>query len=328
MARTLSELDHPFDILSHALTLSAAGARYALVVVTGSTRGAVRSDGALMLVPETEGAVAGYVSNGCVDADLALQARQALNEKAPRRLRYGEGSPFIDIRLPCGGAIDVLVIPDPNPEIMANLSQSLAERRSADLSFCCVSGRMTLADGVVGPAGWRGETYLARYTPKLKLRIAGRGAEALALLRVARAGGFDVVMQSPDDGLLEQAETLGASETVKLKTPSSAPDISDDDWTAFALLFHDHDWEEALLAQALRGPAFYIGAMGSQHTHTRRLQDLGHLGFEYEDLRRIRGPIGMIRSMRDASLLAVSILAEIVSAHHYGAREERVAACA
>jgi len=79
-------------------------------------------------------------------------------------------------------------------------------------------------------------------------------------------------------------------------------------------MFHDHDWEGALLKQALGGEAFYIGAMGSERTHASRKDMLGLRGLAANDIARIRGPIGIIPSMRDANLLALSTLAELVKA--------------
>ena len=77
-------------------------------------------------------------------------------------------------------------------------------------------------------------------------------------------------------------------------------------------MFHDHDWEPQILIQALAGPAFYIGAMGSERTHNMRQQALIERGIAAKDIARIEGPIGLIPSMRDANLLALSTLAQIV----------------
>ncbi|MGB3625931.1 MAG: NTP transferase domain-containing protein, partial [Henriciella sp.] len=92
--------------------------------------------------------------------------------------------------------------------------------------------------------------------------------------------------------------------------------LSDDPYTAFILMFHDTDWETPLLKQVLAGPAFYVGAVGSSKTQARRLDGLRQAGLAEPVLQRVRGPVGLIPSMRDASMLAVSTLAEIVEAYH------------
>ena len=91
--------EHPQDVLGQWLAWRQAGP-VALVVVAATEGGSVRSPGALMAV-SASGLKCGYISGGCVDADVVLQARQAIEEGKPRPLRYGTGSPFIDMPLPC-----------------------------------------------------------------------------------------------------------------------------------------------------------------------------------------------------------------------------------
>ncbi|MBI1186685.1 MAG: hypothetical protein GC206_05040 [Alphaproteobacteria bacterium] len=50
--------------------------------------------------------------------------------------------------------------------------------------------------------------------------------------------------------------------------------VDDDPSTAFALMFHDPDWEDELLQDALAGPAFFVGAVGARATHARRCERL------------------------------------------------------
>ena len=49
----------------------------------------------------------GFLSGGCGEGDVALQARAVLADGAPRRLVYGRGGPP-DIRLLCGSRIELL----------------------------------------------------------------------------------------------------------------------------------------------------------------------------------------------------------------------------
>ena len=304
--------DHPAGVLRLLAERQAVGERCALVVVTGTEGGAVRADGALMVVPEAA-APAGYVSNGCVDADVAAHARRALETGAPARLRYGKGSPFIDIRLPCGGAIDLAVMPDPDPSVIAAADAALGGRRRTALAFDMGRGMVALGDRERARAGWAGDVFTACYQPRLCIRIAGRGPEALALARLSAASGMEVILQSPDEDILLAAREMGVRDAVRLTTPSAPPLVADDPWTAFVMMFHDRDWEGGLLRQALAGRAFYIGALGSRRTQAARLDMLAAAGADAASLRRIRGPIGLVPSQRDASQLAISTLAEIVA---------------
>jgi xanthine dehydrogenase accessory factor len=101
---------------------------------------------------------------------------------------------------------------------------------------------------------------------------------------------------------------------VLLKTPAAHPALVLDRWSALVMLFHDHDWETALLEQGLAQEALYIGAMGSRRTHSSRLAALADAGVPSEQAARIRGPIGLIPAARDPETLALSVLAEIVAA--------------
>ena len=94
--------------------------------------------------------------------------------------------------------------------------------------------------------------------------------------------------------------------------PDHPPKLSDDERTAVVCLFHDHDWEAALLKQALEGPAFYVGAMGSELTHKDRSEKLARSGVSQQKIDEIKAPIGLVSAQRDSRFLAISILAEII----------------
>jgi xanthine/CO dehydrogenase XdhC/CoxF family maturation factor len=308
-ASSLVTHEHPQDVLGAALGFAKSGAAVALVIVTATEGGAVRTPGALMAVSET-GEFAGYVSGGCIDADVRLNAVETLTSGQLRKLRYGAGSPFVDIRLPCGGALDVLILPNVDPQTISRMHDRLEQREAVQFAVL-TTGQVELN---IAP----GETPLFQtiYKPKLSLRIAGRGADCIALARLASASGFTVHLQLPDEADFEAVRSAGIGPVERLTTPCSLAPVEDDTSTAFVLLFHDAHWEAALLKQALGGPAFFIGAVGSAKTHAKRCESLREAGISGHDIQRVRGPVGLVPSMRDASMLAISTLAEIVAAFH------------
>jgi xanthine dehydrogenase accessory factor len=89
--------DH--DALRYAAAQEAA--LCTIVTIEGSFS---RRIGAQLAVGR-DGTTAGDMADNCLDAELANQARIAFAEGTPRVLRYGEGSPFIDFRLPCGSGL-------------------------------------------------------------------------------------------------------------------------------------------------------------------------------------------------------------------------------
>lgn len=306
MSTLLTTGEHPFHVLQRLHEWQNSGRACALVIITKTEGGAVRAPGALLAVSDE--ASLGYISGGCIDADVILQARQAIAEGAPRALRYGAGSPFVDLPLPCGGAIEVAICPEPDKVLIAQMTSALLERR-----------RVAIYLGTNGQLGRR-ETDIdapesARrfvYDPPLRLRVAGRGADALALATISEGAGYETRLQLVDEDDIHTAQNLGLSHVEQLTTVADLPKASDDPWTAFVLLFHDRDLEIPLLKQALNGPAFYIGAVGSRRTHAVRCDALRDIGVSEGQIARIHGPIGVVPSLRDASAIALSTLAEII----------------
>ncbi|MEO1568513.1 MAG: XdhC family protein [Pseudomonadota bacterium] len=299
--------EHAEDVLDFAFASQSKGDRVALCCMTGSVGGAVRAPGALMAVTG-DGASCGYLSGGCIDADVVLRAQAAIGSGTPDRARYGIGSPFRDIALPCGGAIDVLIDPTPLGAEAAGALESLKARKPVSLH---VSSNGQLAwqklAGIDAP--------LAVHRPKLRIRIAGKGADPLALARLCDAAGIDTAFWTPDEASRSDASGLGLKTIVALNSLSDVPPPNDDAWTAFILMFHDPDWEDVLLTDALAGHAFYVGAVGSPKTHAARCERLRKAGVADSQIARICGPVGVLPSMRNASGLAVSALAEIIGAY-------------
>ncbi len=269
----IQTFDQAEDILRFCLDQT----HVALVVLTGVSGGTLRARSAMMAVTATSSA--GYISNGCVDADII--ARAGAGEEGD--FIYGDGSPYKDIKLPCGGRLEISIFQNPDKEILKQTQANLSARKSTKLN---------LGTSIIG------------LEPRLKLRIAGRGAACIALADLATNCGFDVHVQSPERGVWQDSDHL--------LDPNTPPELSDDNRTAMVCLFHDHDWEAALLQRALDGPAFYIGAMGSIRTHESRRGILTEMGVAKDKIDRIHGPIGLIPAQRDARLLAISILAEII----------------
>lgn len=301
--------EHAQDVLGQLKTWQESDQNCALVIVVETQGGAVRAPGALLAISPDDSI--GYISGGCIDADVIMQARRACVDGAPRRVRYGAGSPFVDLPLPCGGAIIVQIIPSPEPDQISLAHQVLAGRRQLCLALTDASKiRVVENNAEASEVG----ALCFHYAPKLRLRIAGRGADALALAKMSDAAGYETLIQLLDEDDIAAAQSAGIQNLQGLETASDLAPSDDDPWSAFVLLFHDQDWEIPLLQQALSGPAFYIGAVGSRTTHEKRCAALRAANCSEQEIQRVRGPIGLVPSLRDASFLAISILSEIIEA--------------
>ncbi|WP_080635798.1 XdhC family protein [Rhizobium leguminosarum] len=84
--------EHIEDVLAAWLEQRSEGGA-ALVAITLTEGGGVRAPGAVMTISRT-GQRVGYISGGCLDADVARHALDALSDGKARKLRYGSGSHF------------------------------------------------------------------------------------------------------------------------------------------------------------------------------------------------------------------------------------------
>ena len=69
----------------------------------------------------------------------------------------------------------------------------------------------------------------------------------------------------------------------------------------------------ATLAALLRSPVDFIGVMGSRRHIAHYVEELRAIGFEDEDLARIRSPLGLDIGGRRPEEIALSIAAGIVA---------------
>jgi xanthine dehydrogenase accessory factor len=85
------------------------GERFAVATVVATRRSAPRPIGSKFAVSES-GELCGSVSGGCVESDIAEQAKVVLESGVPKLLSYGiSDDDALGVGLPCGGEIDVFV---------------------------------------------------------------------------------------------------------------------------------------------------------------------------------------------------------------------------
>lgn len=232
------------------------------------------------LAVSPDGTVTGSLADGCLERQLAAEV---LAGGERRVMRFGAGSPLIDFRLPCGSGLDILIDPAPDTVACATAVAALDRREPA---------RLTLP---LGPLSHR------QYVPALRLLLFGEGPELEALAMLGRTAGLEIATFAKDHGGL----ALG-----------SAPHgLAVDPCSAVILLFHDHEWEQAILQWALATPAFFIGAQGGRPAREERAARLSSAGVAAADIARIASPIGVVRHSREPVALALSILASVVGAY-------------
>lgn len=304
------------DVLLPMKRWRVAGQRTALVTLVGVEGGAPRQPGAQMAVAE-DGRYAGYLSGGCLEDSVALEAKAAIEAGQNRLVRYGKGSRYFDIRLPCGSGLDLYfdqTVTDDDIETMIALRR---DRRPFVRRTNLTTHQSTLREtekGLPFPASRRdGDVFARAYTPPLQLLLLGNGPGLVAIATLAEALDIDLKILTQDTATRTGLGFVGRRAMID-ETALAAEVQRLDAATAAILVFHEHEREIDYLATLLDTECFYIGALGNHAVHRERRKMLAERGIGEDTLDRIRAPIGAIPGAKSKATLAVGVLAELMAA--------------
>lgn len=291
------------DIRPHMFAAAERGEPFALATIVAAD-GGPRPVGAQMVVTGTE--AWGFLSGGCIEDDVALNARQTIADGKLRRLIYGEGSPFVDIRLPCGGRIEVAIERvEAGDEAIAGLKRFTRDRRPAVWASDGTERSCQPVEDAPADAPIR-----KRYDPLQRLVVIGSDPFALAIGGMGRTVGWEVRLLSPF-GPSDPAPLGLACDRRALD--AALDDIELDRWTAVAVATHDLDLDERALIPALRSDVGYVGVLGSRRKLAERVERLVAFGLSQAQIDRLRAPIGLAIPARSPWEVAVSVVAEVIA---------------
>ncbi|WP_073975879.1 XdhC family protein [Erythrobacter donghaensis] len=306
------------DIREALLALPALPERFAIATLVEVDGSAPRDVGAQMLITPDEHW--GFLSGGCIEDDVARHGRAVMAEGAPRTLRYGEGSPWIDIKLACGSGITVLVEPVAagEPAVAALLD---GWRTRAPVLFSSDgTTRRAEAAGEAPCDAWDGARYTRLFPPPLKLVLIGEDGATLSAASLALAMGWQVALVTPGG---PEAAPMEAISYHRGDPEGALKAIAPDRWTAVAVLSHDREDDERGLAAALSSPAFYVGAIGARVRLEQRVAKLRGHGVGEAALARLHAPIGLYGFGKAPREVALSLVAEVAQAFHAAAAAAR-----
>jgi xanthine dehydrogenase accessory factor len=299
------------DIRPLLMAVRAERLDHAIATLVETSGPAPRAIGAQMLI--TRDQHWGYLSGGCIEADVARHAREAMADGKPRLLRYGEGSPWIDIRLACGSGILVLVEPlaadDP---AIATLIGGMQARHPVHWSSDGETRQARVCSGLEGFT-WDGTRYSQVHEPPLRLVLIGEDATTLACAALGQTMGMDVVLLTPNGPETAPLSGIGYHRSA---ADAALETIGLDRWSAVAVLSHDREDDEAALAAALRSPAFYVGAIGARVRLDGRVAQLRAQGVSESAIARLHAPIGLQGFGKAPREIALSVVAEVAREFH------------
>ena len=303
------------QVLDAARNWAAAGHRFALITVARTWGSAPRPPGAWMILRD-DGQVQGSVSGGCIEDDLIRRAAAGeFTGKAPRLLRYGvtadEAHRF---GLPCGGTLELVLEPAPDAGLLEQLAQRIGTGQLVHRRVMLATGAVSLEGGSAGDSQqWDGQTLVTLHGPAWRLLIIGAGQISRYLATMAQALGYRVYICDPRSEYADGWDVPG-TERIAAMPDDAVTELGLDPRSAVVALTHDPKLDDLALLEALKSPAFYVGALGSKANNSKRRERLlQYFDLSQAEVDRLHGPVGLPIGSRTPPEIAISILAEMTA---------------
>ena len=302
------------SVLKTAVSWLKEGHPVAIATVVQTWGSAPRPVGSWLAIRH-DGQVAGSVSGGCVEDDLIRRVQsEILTRETPEMVVYGvsqqEAARF---GLPCGGTLRLLVEPKPELTVLEQLLDQISSHQIIRRTVNVNTGKSSLVTGTrQDEFSCTEEAMCTTYGPRWRMVIIGAGQLSLYTADFALASDFEVIVIDPRE---EYAEGIHREDVSFYK---GMPDdvlleIGVDPHTAVVALTHDPKLDDMALMEALKSPAFYVGALGSRKNTQKRKERLLEFDLNQEQVDRLYGPVGLYIGALTPPEIAVSILAEVIA---------------
>ncbi|MEM1112262.1 MAG: XdhC family protein [Pseudomonadota bacterium] len=302
------------DVLQHAVDWLTE--RPWLCTIVATIGSSPRPVGSLVVIAD-DGRQVGSVSGGCVEEDLVERLRTGQYPGlTPELIEYGVSAEENErLGLPCGGRIQLLLqrlTAQDRPWLDAALG-ALEERRCLQRQLALDSG--STATQIVdhfAPLAMADGQLRQCFGPRQRLLLVGAGQLAQSLAELGQALDFEVMVTDPREQFLSQWQ--GPAVRLLPGMPDDAVrEYANDRHSVIITLTHDPRIDDMALMEALGSEAWYVGALGSQRTTSKRLERLRQLDLPEEQIARLHAPVGLDIGSKTPVEIAVSIMAELTS---------------
>ncbi len=284
-----------------------------LVTVIETWGSAPRPPGALLAM-RGDGLVVGSVSGGCVEDDLIDRVRAGERVATPSLVTYGvtkeEAARF---GLPCGGNLRLVQEPLTDVAWIDEVLQRTAAHQLVARRLDMTTGRVSIESASRGEAfEYDGKTLRALFGPRWRMLIIGAGQLSRVLAQMALALDFEVICCDPREEYHLTWDIAGTTFS-KSMPDDLVIELQLDPHSAVIAVTHDPKLDDMALLEALKSPAFYVGALGSRGNTAKRRERLALFDLSADEIDRLHGPIGLHLGSRTPAEIAVSILAEVIA---------------
>jgi xanthine dehydrogenase accessory factor len=303
------------EVLKSSARWLEEGHRALLVTVVKTWGSSPRPEGA-MLALRDDGLVVGSVSGGCIEDDLIDRVRQrGIEQTRPEAVKYGitaeEAHRF---GLPCGGTIQLVLEPLTPQSGIAELCNAVENGRlvAREVNMSTGATRLENAQATDG-VHFDDERLLTIHGPRYRMLVIGAGQLSRYLCHIAVGLDYQVTVCDPREEYTEEWDIPG-TKIVRTMPDDTVIEMKLDERCAVIALTHDPKLDDLALMEALKTPAFYVGALGSRRNNQARRERLKEFDLSDAELARLHGPVGIYIGSRTPPEIAVSILAEVTAA--------------
>ena len=302
------------QVLKSASDWVNSGRRVVMATVIKTWGSAPRPIGALTAIRD-DGMVAGSVSGGCIEDDMILQVRdRTLVQDLPATTRYGVSAEEAKrFGLPCGGTLELVLEPLTKESGLEELLQRVERHELVMRRLDMKTGKVTL-----GPArstdllAFDGATLSTVHGPRWRLLIIGAGQLSTFLAQMAQGLDYQITICDPREEYAEGWNVAGVE--LKRGMPDEVvTEMNLDGHSAVVTLTHDPKLDDMALLEALKSPAFYIGAIGSKKNNDARRRRLADFDLSQKEIARLHGPVGLKLGAKSPPEIAIAILAEMTA---------------
>lgn len=313
------------EVLKRSADWIDAGRRVLLVTVVKTWGSSPRPEGAMLAVRD-DGHVVGSVSGGCIEDDIIERTRrEGMNVKRCEAVTYGVSADEARrFGLPCGGTIRLVLEPLTRESGILALVREIEVGHLVQRRLDLVSGFATLhparaTDGLA----FDGKMLVTVHGPRYRMLVIGASQLSKYLAQIAVGLDYQVTVCDPREEYTETWDIPGVS-LVRTMPDDTVRAMRLDERCAVVALTHDPKLDDLALMEALRSPAFYVGALGSRANNDKRRERLQEFDVSEAEVARLHGPIGLFIGSRTPPEIAISILAEITAVKNGVPAEERI----
>lgn len=183
-----------------------------------------------------------------------------------------------------------------------------------------MTGRTAEEEGMI--CGGTMDVYLEPIISQPVLYIFGGGHISLAISKIAKIAGFDVVVVDDRPGYANKERFPEADKLIAREFLQAFPELPVNKVSYIVIVTRGHAHDEEVLEWAITTPAKYIGMIGSKKKVKTVYSHIMSRGSSEEALNKVHAPIGISIKAQTPEEIAVSIMAEIIRVRRGGEEGE------